>query len=187
MDVILVFGSNDIRTAVRAAELFQLGYAPYIICSGGNGKDTTYDKPEAVTFAEEIIKMGVPQQSVITESQSTNTGENILFTRKLIQERGYNFASFIVVQKPYMERRVYATFCKQWPDANFMVTSPQLTFDEYFTDAQFKQEVIQLMVGDLERIREYPKLGFQIPQAIPDSVWRAYEALTALGFTKYKL
>ena len=33
------------------------------------------------------------------------------------------------------------------------------------------------MVGDLQRIKEYPSKGFQIPQDIPDEVWKAWEIL----------
>jgi hypothetical protein len=45
--------------------------------------------------------------------------------------------------------------------------------------------VINLMVGDLQRIRIYPEKGFQIPQEIPDEVWAAYEKLVAWGFDKH--
>lgn len=41
------------------------------------------------------------------------------------------------------------------------------------------------MVGDLQRIKEYPKQGFQIEQEIPDEVWRAYEELVKLGYTQF--
>ncbi len=43
------------------------------------------------------------------------------------------------------------------------------------------------MVGDLQRIREYPKLGFQIEQEIPSDVWEAWGGLVELGYTKYYL
>jgi hypothetical protein len=41
------------------------------------------------------------------------------------------------------------------------------------------------MVGDLQRIREYPARGFQVPQVIPEDVWAAYEALVAAGFDRH--
>lgn len=41
------------------------------------------------------------------------------------------------------------------------------------------------MVGDLQRIREYPKKGFQIEQTIPNTVWNAYEMLVAADYTKH--
>ena len=43
-------------------------------------------------------------------------------------------------------------------------------------------DVVSIMVGDLQRIRVYAEKGFQIPQEIPDEVWKAYEELVALGF-----
>jgi hypothetical protein len=45
--------------------------------------------------------------------------------------------------------------------------------------------VIDMMVGDLQRIKIYPEKGFQIPQEIPDGVWTAYEKLVAWGFTRH--
>jgi hypothetical protein len=41
------------------------------------------------------------------------------------------------------------------------------------------------MVGDLQRIREYPARGFQIPQDIPDDVWDAYEQLVRAGYDRH--
>lgn len=44
--------------------------------------------------------------------------------------------------------------------------------------------IINIMVGDLQRIRVYPAKGFQIPQDIPEDVWEAYNRLVALGYDK---
>ncbi len=41
------------------------------------------------------------------------------------------------------------------------------------------------MVGDLQRIKEYPKKGFAVEQEIPDDVWGAYEQLVKVGYTKH--
>ncbi len=38
------------------------------------------------------------------------------------------------------------------------------------------------MVGDLQRIRLYPAMGFQIEQDIPEDVWNAFEELVRSGF-----
>jgi uncharacterized SAM-binding protein YcdF (DUF218 family) len=129
--------------------------------------------------------MGVPAEAIFIENQSTNTGENIQFTGQLLQEKGLNPQSFLLVQKPYMERRSYATFRKHWPDKELIVTSPAITFEEYPTPEIPMERVIEIMVGDLQRIRIYPGKGFQIPQEIPDDVQAAYEKLIAWGFTKH--
>jgi hypothetical protein len=84
-----------------------------------------------------------------------------------------------------MERRSYATFKKHWPDKNLLVTSPQIGFDEYPTDEIPLERVINIMVGDLQRIRFYPEKGFQVYQAIPDDIWTAYKRLVSLGFDQH--
>jgi uncharacterized SAM-binding protein YcdF (DUF218 family) len=134
-----------------------------------------------------VVAKGVPRDRVIIESKSSNTGDNILFVKQLLQERGLNLNSFVLVQKPYMERRTWATFKKQWPEAECVVTSPQISFEDYGQDEKFKKRYINVMVGDLLRIREYPKLGFQMEQDIPDNVWQAGQRLLQLGFDKYRL
>lgn len=184
MDAIFVLGSVDIRTADRAAELWHQGFAPYIIFSGKYGKEPFFKKTEAETLADRAFELGVPRESMILETEARNTGDNIIFTQKLLDREGFDFKSFILVQKPYMERRTYATFAKQWPDAEFIVTSPKLSYDDYIVDDEQKKYFIEGMVGDLQRIREYPKLGFQIEQDIPDEVWSVYEKLVGLGYTR---
>jgi uncharacterized SAM-binding protein YcdF (DUF218 family) len=186
-DCILALGSHDLRVAERAAELFLQGFAPLLIMSGGLGNFTQeiWTEKEADKFAAIAIEKGVPADAILIENNSTNTGENILFTQKLLQQKGLDLESFIVVQKPYMERRSYATFKKHWPDKKLTVTSPQISFEEYPTAEIPLERVINIMVGDLQRIKLYPEKGFQIFQEIPPEIWSASERLIQLGFDKH--
>jgi uncharacterized SAM-binding protein YcdF (DUF218 family) len=186
-DCILALGSHDLRVADRAAELYLEGWAPILILSGGLGYLTKglWKDPEADLFARIALDKGVPAEAIFIENKSTNTGENIQFSRRLLEEKGLHPQHFLLVQKPYMERRTYATFKKQWPDKDLLVTSPQIAFEDYANDEIPMERVINSMVGDLQRIRIYPAKGFQIPQDIPDDVWTAYEKLVAWGFTKH--
>jgi len=190
-DAIIVLCSYDKAVAERGAQLFLAGLAPLLIFSGGLGAITKHlwSEPEADQFAAIAAAMGVPRASMLIENKSTNTGENVLFTRRLLAESGMDPQSFIVVQKPYMERRSYATFQKVWPGKTLMVTSPQVSFDEYLSrysnDALTPDDVISIMVGDLHRIRLYPAKGFQIEQDIPAEVWAAFEELVAEGYDRH--
>jgi uncharacterized SAM-binding protein YcdF (DUF218 family) len=185
---ILVLCSHDTAVAERGAQLFLEGWAPLLIFSGGQGAITKrlWSEPEAERFARIAVDLGVPQGSILIENRSTNTGENVDFTRRLLAERGLDPASFIVVQKPYMERRSYATFMKRWPEKRAIVTSPQVSFADYLArysnEALTENDVVGIMVGDLQRIRDYPGRGFQIPQEIPADVWAAFEELVQLGY-----
>jgi uncharacterized SAM-binding protein YcdF (DUF218 family) len=186
-DCILVLGSHDLRVAHRGAELYLQGLAPLLILSGGLGNVTKgiWTKTEADQFARIAISKGVPEKDILIENRSTNTGENILFTQQLLQEKGLDPKSFIVVQKPYMERRSYATFKKHWPNKKLLVTSPQISFEDYPAGEISPERVINIMVGDLQRIKLYPEKGFQIYQHIPDEVWAAFEELVEMGYNKH--
>lgn len=186
-DCILVLGSHDLRVAERGAELYLQGWAPILIFSGGLGRLTQdlWKDAEADKFAAIALEMGVPKEAIYIENKSTNTGENILFTQQLLATHGLNPQTFIVVQKPYMERRSYATFKKHWPDKQLIVTSPQISLEQYPNAEISLEEVIQIMVGDLQRVKVYPEKGFQIYQEIPSDVWNAYGQLVALGYTSH--
>ncbi|NTS40628.1 YdcF family protein [Flavisolibacter sp. BT320] len=188
-DAILTLGSHDTRVAERAADLYHEGWAPLLIFSGGLGRltENMWTQTEADLFASIAMERGVPKEAILVENRSTNTGENIHFVRELLQQKGIDPQTFIVVQKPYMERRSLATFEKAWPKKNFVVTSPQIPFEDYPTPSIPLEQVINIMVGDLQRIKLYPAKGFQTYQEIPDAVWQAYEELVALGFTKQLL
>ncbi len=190
-DAILVLCSHDERVAERAVELFRDDWAQLIIFSGGSGAITSklWSEPEAERFARIAVAAGVPPDKIIIEKNSTNTGDNVRFTRELLTNSGIDLQTFIVVQKPYMERRSYATFRKLWPEKDVIVTSPQINFRDYlrnYSNAALSEvDVVSIMVGDLQRIMVYPERGFQIEQEIPTEIWAAYKELVTLGFTKY--
>src|SRR5215213_5896042 len=190
-DAILVLCSHDERVAERGAQLFLEGWAPLLIFSGGRGAITQrlWNEPEAERFARIAVSLGVPPDRILIEPNSTNTGENVNFTRKLLAEKKLDPHSFIVVQKPYMERRAYATLRKMWPEKQVIVTSPQVSFRDYLAeyahDSLSAADVVGIMVGDLQRIKFYPELGYQIAQEIPEDVWDAFERLVRAGYDKF--
>ncbi len=190
-DAILVLGSHDIRVGAYASKLWLDGWAPYLVCSGSG--TIHKDNPawadfggmaEADIFAGIARKLGVPDETIIIENQSQNTGQNYEFTKSLLKEKGVTVKTVIVVQKPYMERRTFATGKIWWPEIELIVTSPQISFEEYKKSGYGGEHWMHAMVGDLQRIREYPKKGFQIEQDIPQKVWEAYECLVGLGYTE---
>jgi uncharacterized SAM-binding protein YcdF (DUF218 family) len=123
----------------------------------------------------------VPAAAILIENRSSNTGENVLFTRRLLEELGLAVQSVIAVQKPYMERRTYATLRQQWPEVRVQVASPRLSFEEYCRGMD-REDVVNIMVGDLQRILIYPQRGFMIPQEVPAEVLVALDALVEAGY-----
>jgi len=188
-DAILVLCSFDTRVAEYAVKLYKEGFAPYIIFAG-NGKGRLTEElfhgvSEAETFAAIARKSGIPEDKIIIEDASANTGENITYTARLLDQKGLHFTSFLIVQKPTMVRRAYATFKKQWPDpqARCVAIAPPLRPQDYPNEIISRQLTIDSIVGDFQRIDLYGKQGIQIPQEIPQQAWDAYHALVDAGYT----
>ena len=189
--LIFVLGSDDIRVAERARELYAAGYAPHIIISGDSGSSGKfYEKSEAEMIADYLIENDVDEHDIILEPKARNTGQNITLGYEILKSHGLlPVKSMILVQKPFMLRRTYATFMKQWPEnkkPRVMTTALGISFEEYTKDPHYDfLHTVNTMVGDLQRIREYPKFGFQIEQEIPADVWSAFEELVRRGYDKH--
>ena len=183
-DLLLAAGSHDLRVPRNAAKLFLQGAAPWLICTGGLGKitDGLWTEPEGDKFARECRALGVPEERLLIERASTNTGENFRFSRQLLAGMGLRPRTGIIVCKPYMAKRCWATGSKQWPEVQWTVCPPPIPFADYAgADTPLSQE-IQLMVGDLQRLQVYAEKGFQVPVPVPGDIWAAYERLVADGF-----
>ena len=189
-DVIVGFGNFNTDIARRAAELYHAGYAPKILFTGGLGRNTEglLPEPEALRFAKVAMECGVPESDIILENKSANTKENILFTRQLLERLQLPHSHILGVHQPFMERRIAAAMGVYWPELDFSVTSPQVTIPEYLRRARdqgvSENASISVIVGDFQRIELYARLGYQLPQEIPEVAWDAFHALVDLGYDK---
>lgn len=189
-DVIVGFGNFNTNIARRAAEVYHMGLAPKILFTGGLGRNTEglLPEPEAERFAKVAIECGVPAEDIIREDKSTNTAENILFTKRLLEDLGLPHGRILGVHQPFMERRITAAMGVYWPDLDFQVTSPQVTIESYLADARrqgvTEEASISVIVGDFQRMDLYAKKGYQLPQHIPEEAWAAFHELVAMGYDK---
>jgi uncharacterized SAM-binding protein YcdF (DUF218 family) len=214
--VLLCLGSSDLRVATHAASLIQQGLATWLVFSGGvsnsihsGAKVNGWTLPEADVFAEEALRCGVDPSCILIERESTNTGENIRFSHALLESHGISVSSLIVVTKPYMERRAYATFAKQWPANNgatststnatpaassgavvappqIHLSSPPASWPAYLEGSGLSpRDVVCTIVGDVQRIKYYaaPPFEYQISQEVPLDVNAAGMRLAEKGFT----
>ncbi len=186
-DFVLAMGSHDERVAVFAAELIIQNVAPLLVTSGGFGKVTkqVWKVTEGQRFADIAAEIGVPRDRIIVEDGATNSGENITRTRDLLGSRQRFVRSGILATKPYMCRRALAAAQKQWPDIDWQVASPDIAFDDYPFEEVPLDRMINLMVGDLQRLIIYAETGFQVSVDVPIEVWRSYEFLRDTGFDEY--
>ena len=188
-DLILAAGSHDLRAAEHAAQLYLNRAAPLIVCSGGYGKMTegVFARPEGELFAERCMELGVPEKDILVENQAANTGENFTFSRRLLSAHGIFPKNGIISCKPYMAKRAWASGTKQWREVRWFVSTPKLSFRDYPTPATPLESMIQLMVGDLQRLRVYAEKGFQVPIEVPEEIWQANGRLIRDGYSMYAL
>jgi len=186
-DILLTPGSHDLRVADHAARLFLAGRADWLVCSGGFGKITegSFNEPEAVLFARRCMEQGVPEDRIILEQEATNTGENFTNSRQVLAARGIHPQTGLIVCKPYMAKRAWATGTRQWPAVHWMVDPAPIAYADYATPDTPYHQLVELMVGDLQRMAVYADQGFQVPVPVPEAVWRAWERLVQDGFDRF--
>ncbi|MEU2944118.1 YdcF family protein [Nocardiopsis alba] len=183
-DVAVALGCNDIGVAEYAAELYRDGLFTALVFTGGNSPSTAelFPRGEAVHFRERALELGVPDSVILIEPEASNTGQNISFSRRLLAENGLTPDSVLVICMPYMERRAFATTRKLWDQVEVVCASAPVSLGDYVKGQGDVGAVIDMMVGDLQRVMEYPKLGFAIEQEVPREVREAYEFLVSSGF-----
>lgn len=191
-DVLLVLGSIDERVAKYATELTNLYDYSCVVFSGGIAHagdmlHTTWSESEAEHFYTVFCKMGGKSRRVLLETQSENTGQNATLSCELLQHENVPMKTMQVVTKPYMLRRARATFEAQWPveGTEFFMSGPNPTLHEYLGRDQPFDALVNIMVGDFQRIVEYPKRGLQTAQDIPKDVMHAWVRLVSAGYDKH--
>ncbi|MCT9933181.1 YdcF family protein [Planotetraspora sp. A-T 1434] len=184
-DVGIGLGSHDLGVATCAADLYHRGMFPLIVFTGANAPTTVavFPRGEAVHYQEHAIARGVPAEAVLIEPTATNTGQNISRTRELLSERGIEVRSAILISKPYQQRRAYATSRKLWPEIEITCASLPISLDDYVAGIGDPDRVVNMLVGDTQRIVEYAKAGYAIEQPFPADVRSAYERLVEAGYT----
>lgn len=184
VDVGVGLGSHDLGVATFAAALYQQGLFPTLVFTGATSRTTAarFPRGEAVHYREHAITLGVPDSDVLVEPRAANTGQNIAFTRELLTERMASVGSVLLISKPYMERRAFATCQKVWPQVEVVCASEPIEFADYIDSIGDPALVLDMLVGDLQRVIEYPALGFAVEQEVPDDVRAAYERLIDAGY-----
>lgn len=81
----------------QALILYQEGYVPYLLVSGGlgEGKKVT----EAAVMRDYLVEHGVPADKILLESQSTSTYENLLYSQQVME--AHHMRDALVISHDY--------------------------------------------------------------------------------------
>jgi len=99
-------GKSTIERARYAVALYKNGYANYIVFSSGY----TYKYNDAENMKIFAVSMGVPEKNIILEDKSSSAYENVKFSKKILDEKGWD--SILLVSSQYNMRRVSLLFRK---------------------------------------------------------------------------
>ncbi|MHB6911381.1 YdcF family protein [Streptomyces sp. DB-54] len=184
-DAAIGLGSHDLGVPAFCAQLYRTGLFPTLVFTGGPNPTAPerFPRGEAVHFSEHALNLGVPKEAVLLEPRARNTGQNITFSRDVLTAAGIKPDTVMLIAMPYMERRSFATARKMWPEIEVICASEPLEFDDYLKSIGDEKLVTDQLVGDLQRVIEYPALGFAIEQEVPEDVHAAYASLINDGFT----
>ena len=69
---------------IQALRLYKTQHITHIMITGGNGKKQLQTFREADYVKQELIIMGVPDSAILVEDRSTNTAENALNAKRLL-------------------------------------------------------------------------------------------------------
>lgn len=185
----ITLGSLDLGVATTTADLYHAGMFPTVVFTGDTSPATRarFPRGEATHYREHALSLGVPDEAILLEPKATNTGQNISFSREVLEKAGVAVTTVLLISMPYMQRRAYATCRKLWPEVEPVCVSQPLPYHEYVTTHDDEKQLIDMLMGDMERVMEYPKRGFAIEQHVPEGVRDAFDRLRARGYDSWLL
>ena len=175
-DVIFVPGSRKIENAIRAAELYQAGYAPYVLPSGrfstvhgrflGVPEKYAADYPDAYetewAFLRAVLmKHGVPDEAILREDQATYTWENAQFSRDVLEKQGVPCRTAILCSHAFHARRALLYYSAAMPQTRFIVCpaeTPGNTRHDWFLTEKGRARVL----GEIQRLGSQTNPQFEM-------------------------
>lgn len=140
-DVIIVLGTavwHDEPSPVfkerilHGIHLYQNGYAPKIIFTGGKSEEDKYSESyTAQLFAE---KRGVQKTDILIEEKSTITDENFLFAKEIMVEHGFKTA--LIVSDPMHMRRALL-YAKDYDIPAYSSPTPTTRYQSFKSKFEF--------------------------------------------------
>lgn len=185
VECILVFGGHDLGVARRAVELYHEGIAPRVLVSGGAANVPTNSgfSTEADAIVDILLANDVPPSCIMTERLASNTSENFWFSAEVLRDRGLRLGRFVIVQKPYCERRTVATARRRWPARMVTVTSEDVKFDKYCEGDIPVKRILSMLAGEILRLQRYAECGLiEIDEPVPEHLLDGARRLQASGF-----
>jgi len=158
-DICIVFGGASIdQLAQTAYSLYQKDITKYFVVTGA--PISKFGKSEAKTLRDLLVAKGIPKNNILVEGRARNTGENVCFSKALIDQKiGLSrIKSIVAVGQVHASRRFLMTLEKEWPEPVKMFM-PANRFSvrrrHWYKHAVLKNAVLR----ELSKAQAYKKLG----------------------------
>jgi uncharacterized SAM-binding protein YcdF (DUF218 family) len=160
-DLAFVFGTRDgvEEFAGEIDRYWKRGFFPWIVIAGGSTQGNP--NPESDVLFNKLVELGVSENCIICERNSTNTGENVQFSLPLIKQHIAfdRIRSIIAVGKISSSRRYLMTLERYWPGPKKMILPINhfgVPEKRWFEDNEFQARVME----EWNKIPRYLALGF---------------------------
>ncbi len=134
-DVILIPGTSQSAITEKAAELYQEGWAPYVLPSGGCSSNVGYFARENIdnpkydgVYASDfeyckhiLLANGVPECAILQENQATNTMENAMYSATVLKALGISVKRGIICCQAFHARRAFLSYTCHFPGTELLV------------------------------------------------------------------
>jgi len=160
-DLGFVFGTRQgvEEFCLTAHSLWQRKMVDRLLISGGATLGQA--EAEADVIADRLLQMGVPGDVMILEKSATNTGENVIFSRRILAGSMAldDIRSVLVIGKICSLRRYLMTLERHWP--GLVLSAAPVNFfgvnkAHWHTHADFRARVL----AEFEKIPDYLQRDF---------------------------
>jgi uncharacterized SAM-binding protein YcdF (DUF218 family) len=210
-DLAILAGNSLPYLADMLIQLYQKKSVSAVMLTGGTGHATEHLRRNFHRLGYNISgqsetelylsyfkeRYRLPAELFLSESRSTNSGENARFSLEIIKAARLAPKRVLLLQDPLLQRRLKATFEKEWQELSVAFTNvvPRIPLvkrieeDVVFEDQRFnglwsKEYFISLALGEIRRLRNdrfgYGPLGTGYIDAVqlPEVIEAAYEQLS---------
>lgn len=165
-DVIFIPGSRHTGHTLRAATLYQEGYAPFVLPSGLHGyaqsqfcgvlpeEKAEYPGEYASEWAfmrDVLMHHGVPDSAILREDEATFTWDNARKSAAVLQSRGIVPHTAILCCRPFHARRALLYYQTAMPQTRFLVCPGQeagVDRDDWYLTPHGRETIL----GELRRL-----------------------------------
>jgi uncharacterized SAM-binding protein YcdF (DUF218 family) len=145
-----VYFNKGADRVTHTVQLFKTGYIDKILISGGSGRLTGEDEPEADKYKKAMVMMGVPPDSILIENETRNTAESAIQVKSILSNTGLKDPDCVLITSAFHMRRSLACYRKQGMNIDTFST------DFYTYSREFHLDV--LLIPQVDAIVTWTKL-----------------------------